>query len=95
MKTAQIKIQDAVSFYVDFFKDDYKNFLEYMKDRGEACSMESDYFEAKVAEYPEILDTMFITRLDAEELKWFKTKKGIRWFTKVYPAFGIKFVSKI
>ena len=39
-------------------------------------------------EMPEEVFTALLMQLDEEEMVWFKTKEGGRWFAKTFPTFA-------
>ena len=45
--------------------------------------------ERALLETPETLDGLLRVRLSEEALTFMKTKKGIRWFAEVFPAFRL------
>lgn len=61
----------------------------------EAGSMNMEAMETKVAEYPENLYMMIMKVLDTEQLEWFGSKEGIKWFIKRFPIFAVKYKSNI
>lgn len=93
METAKNNIRICVDKYISIFPDEYKAFKEQPKQDAYSAGMDS--LETKVAEYPENLYMLILQTLDEEQMKWFGTKKGIRWFVNSYPIFGVNYVSSI
>lgn len=89
------KIRVLVQEYKELFKDEFQLFLDGIK--GKADMQETDFGEAKRMDYvdrvlyeiPATLDTMFNTRLNSEEMKYYKSKEGARWFAKAFREFTI------
>ena len=90
---AQIKIQGIVQDYKTIFQDEYKAFCKQQHqvregNLNEFASVKGDMaIERKLFDTPATLHSMLVEKLDGEELKWFKTKKGGRWFAKYFIEF--------
>lgn len=95
MDSAKLKIKKIVTNYKSVFSDEYKLFLDAAKHRK--STLKNQYGEIKgdlmierlLNEYPETLDTMIYSGLEPEELVWFRSKTGSRWFGKTYKEFNV------
>lgn len=93
METAKNNIRICVEKYIELFPDEFKAFKE--QPQIDAHDAKMDSLETKVAEYPENLYYIILKTLDEEQMKWFGTKQGIRWFVKTYPVFKVNYISSI
>ena len=95
----QIAISKIVEDYIRMFPREYALVVKMIgKIRVDQLSSNKqdkfggikkvDVLERKIGEYPETLDTMFTSKLDSEDLGFFKSKKGSIWFYKKYKQFA-------
>lgn len=95
MQKAQNKIKNAVFLYKQTFPEEFKLFCKGMEmtrrlQRDELASVkESQAISRMIHQVPEKLEQLFITNLDVEELEYYKTKEGARWFAKTFPEFRV------
>lgn len=94
MQTAKNNIEIAVKKYQSLFSEELEDFKRGHSNM-EAGSMNMEAMETKVAEYPENLYMMIMKVLDTEQLEWFGSKEGIKWFIKRFPIFAVKYKSNI
>lgn len=93
MNKVQKRIKDIVDDYKILFADEYKLFvkqqIEVRKGNiGQYAEIKGDnMIERKLFDTPENLHAMFIETLNTEELTWFKSKDGGRWFAKYFKEF--------
>ena len=91
--TAQLLIRTFVREYTLTFPQEWARFQEAMKIKlGESKDAfgevaDSELIERKLFEMPETLFTILTMKLSEEDMKWFRTKEGSRWFAKQYPQF--------
>lgn len=91
--TTKGKIKQAVKAYKRRYPDQYKIVCKAIALKR---SMKKDEYARidhsdmrGLFEIPEDLHTAFVMLLDAEEITWFKTKDGGRWFARQYPEFSL------
>ena len=93
MNQAQQKLTDIIVDYKTIFPDEYKAFVIQQKAVrdgliNEFASVKGDtILERRLFDTPATLHAMFSSRLESEELKWFNTKEGGRWFAKNFKEF--------
>lgn len=92
MDSAKERLKECVNNYTKIFAEEFKAFKS--QPQATSYSAEMDTVEYKVAEYPENLYMLIVKSLSDEEMKWFGTKKGIQWFVKSFPVFGVKYLSR-
>jgi len=93
MQTAKESIRQCVKTYIDIFPQEYEAFKSQPKQ--EVVSANMDTIETKIAEYPENLYALILKTLDDDQMKWFGTKEGVKWFVKTFPVFGVNYASSI
>lgn len=59
--------------------------------RNEFANLEGSDYSRALYEISETLSNLFITRLNEEQMVWFKTKEGARWFAREFQAFALPF----
>ena len=94
----QKRILNMVEVYKLAFPEEYKQVCEaiimsrkLLKEETGAVSGEHSAPSAQrvLHELPEKLYMAFVQGLDGEELDYFKSKEGARWFTKNCPQFAL------
>lgn len=91
--TAKQLIGAYVDEYKRTFPSEWSGFLRSNADKLRASNddfgevMGSDLVERKLFEMPETLYTILTLRLSKDDMDWFRTKEGSRWFAKAYPQF--------
>lgn len=93
MNNAQKRVKEIVQDYKTIFADEYKLFVkqqiavregnlnEYAEIKGDSM------MQRKLFDTPANLHTMLVDTLTTEELTWFKSKEGGRWFAKYFKEF--------
>ena len=93
MTNAQQKINDIIHDYKIMFFAEYNAFKKQQKlvqseIINEFAGVQGDSaLERRLFDMPATLYEMLIQKLNKEELKYFKSKKGARWFAKSFPQF--------
>lgn len=87
------KIKLCVVAYKRRYPDAYKIVTDAIQmkrglNRDQYASIESSEMRG-LYEIPEDLHQAFVMALDAEEITWFKTKDGGRWFARTFPQFAL------
>lgn len=87
------KIKFAVAAYKRRYPDAYRivcNAINMKRslNRDEYATIESSDMRG-LFEIPEDLHTAFVMALDEEEIVWFKTTEGGRWFARTFPEFAL------
>lgn len=91
---AKKNIESVVAKYKFAFKDDYNAVVEaveamhHMVIDDFATTKDSQTMRG-LYETPEELYAMFIMELEPEEMDWFKTKEGGRWYAKRFKEFAL------
>lgn len=87
------KIKDAVKAYKRRYPDHYKIVVKAIALKR---SLKQDQYARidksdmrGLFEIPEDLHTVFVMLLDVEEITWFKTTEGGRWFARTFPEFSL------
>lgn len=91
------KITMYTDAYKDVFKAEYEMFLKAQKAKvsglreynKHAKLNGTDYIERQLGEMPETLFTILEKQLTGDELRWFSTKDGKRWFFTRFPEFAV------
>lgn len=90
------RIKNLVAGYKELFPDEYKAVVSFIErnrklQENEFASMKQEHamLERGLYEIPEKLSTILIKELKDEELKFFKSKEGGRWFAKQFPQFAL------
>lgn len=95
----QKRIINIVSLYKRMFPQEYKQVCEavvmlrkmqedeYASVKGEHAGVSA---QRALIEMPENLYNSLQTQLDGEELGWFKSKEGARWFIKQFREFSLQ-----
>lgn len=95
METTQNRIKNIVRGYIELFPEEYKITVEAVEMQRRiqkdeyASASNSGTIERALLEYPETLSTMLIQQLNEEELTYFKSKEGARWFARTFPMFSL------
>ncbi len=93
MNQTQQSITGIVDDYKVIFIDEYNAFVEQQKQVRDgmlneyASSEGDDAIERRLFDTPATLHSMFVNNLNGEELNYFKSKKGSRWFAKNFKEF--------
>lgn len=87
------KLKFAVAAYKRQYPEDYKIVckgiaMKRSLKRDEYATIEGSDMRG-LFEIPEDLHTAFVQALDEEEIVWFKTKEGGRWFARTFPEFSL------
>lgn len=91
MQTAKESIRQCVKTYIEIFPQEFEAFKSQPKQEAHSANMET--IETKIAEYPENLYALILKTLDENQLKWFGSKEGVKWFVNNFPMFGVNYVS--
>lgn len=96
IELTQNRIRNIVGGYKELFPQEYEATVNFIADNrrlqeNEFASLkkEQNMLERALFELPETLDTMLIKELSTDELTWFKSKTGGRWFAKSFPQFAL------
>lgn len=95
IQTTQNKIKNIVFGYKELFPQEYKIAVAAVEmqrriQKDEYASTGGDgNLQRAILEYPEKLSMMLIQKLDVDELTYFKSKEGARWFAKTFPMFSL------
>lgn len=91
---AKKNIEDIVNKYKFAFKDDYNTVVKAVEAMHHIVI--DDFASTKdtpnmrgLYETPEELYAMFLIELDIEDMQWFKTKEGGKWYAKKFKEFAI------
>ena len=93
MNNAQENIEKVVDDYKILFSQEYTAFVKQQQMMREhllndfAAVKGDSAIERKLFDVPETLYSMFVSNLNSEELAYFKTKRGGRWFSKKFREF--------
>lgn len=88
------KIERLFLLYTQNFSEDYQATIKYLEGEKEkqknkfGSLKENKLVHRKLYEIPELLHSMFITNLSAEELTELKTKEIGRWIATRFPEFS-------
>lgn len=95
-KGTQLKISQLVAEYKRVFPDEYEDFLkyaQYVRDtqatKYAELNMPESLVQRKLGEVPETLFTALQMKLYPNEMEYFKSKEGSRWFYKKHKEFRI------
>ena len=90
------RIKSIVGGYKALFPEEYEALVKFIEQNrklqdNEFASLkkEQNMLERALYEISETLDTMIGQKLSAEELTFFKSKEGGRWFAKTFPQFAL------
>ena len=90
------RIKNIVGGYRVLFPQEYEQVVKFIADNrklqeNEFASLRKEHnmIERALFELPETLSTMLIKELSGDELTFFKSKQGGRWFTKTFPQFAL------
>lgn len=92
------RIINLVEVYKKAFPNEYKMACDGVKmqrqlQEDETGKLKGEHSGASAQralfECPESLYQTFVKGLDGEELNYFKTIEGARWFTKTFPQFAL------
>lgn len=92
MKETKVKIKKIVDDYITMFKQEHEIVKEMVAaKRGMATSdyalLEGSKYTRALYEISETLSTMLVMQLSEDELIWFKTTEGGRWFANAFPVY--------
>lgn len=93
MIKAQEKIKEIIKTYITLFNVEYRLFTKQQRELREglinefAANKGDNLIERRLFDVPATLHTMLIEKLDGENLKYFKSKEGARWFAKSFKEF--------
>jgi hypothetical protein len=90
------RIRNIVFGYKELFPNEYGNVVKFIANNrrlqeNEFASMKQEHavIQRALYELPEKLSTMLFQELSGEELTYFKSKQGGRWFAKTFPQFAL------
>lgn len=92
-KTAQQKLRNIVTLYKQMFPDEYDAVcveLSQLRNRqnDKFASVKGDHaIDRALFEIPETLFAGILSNLDEEQLLYFKSKEGSRWFVTAFKEF--------
>jgi hypothetical protein len=91
---AKQNISAVVAKYKFAYPDDYALVVKAVEAMhhvvvDDFASMEGSKNMRGLFETPEDLYTMFITDLEVEEMQWFKSTEGGRWYAKKFKEFAL------
>jgi hypothetical protein len=96
MQKTQNKIKNVVKLYKETFPEEYKTVCEgiemsrrLQKDEFGSTQDGSNFVGRILYETPEKLQSLIIKNLDVEELEYFKSKEGARWFANTFREFRV------
>ena len=91
MIEAQNKIKATVEGYKNIYKDEYVFVCNQIKTKrgntNKFAETGMDYAERLLTEVPETLFQLFMETLSEDEIQYYSSKEGTRWFAKTYPEF--------
>lgn len=90
------RISNLVAGYKELFPEEYEMTVKFIEDNrrlqaNEFSALKNEHaiLERALYEIPEKLSTMIFQELSEEELNYFKSKQGGRWFAKSFPQFAL------
>lgn len=91
---AKKNIETIVAKYKFSYPDDYATTVKAVEAMhhmivDEFASAEGSPNIRGLYETPEELYAMFIIQLDEDDMKWFKTKNGGKWYAKKFKEFAL------
>lgn len=91
---SQARITILVTEYEQVFKAEYDAFLIGMRQKkalqdNAFAETGMDVAERLLFEVPATLHSMFSSRLSIEDMEYFNSKKGARWFAKTFPQYRV------
>ena len=95
----QKRIKNIVQLYKQMFPQEYKTVCEAVimqrkLQHDEFASVKGEHAgvsaQRALMETPEKLYMSFANQLDGEELNYFKSVEGARWFIKEFPEFSLQ-----
>lgn len=95
MENTQNRIKNIVHGYKELFPEEYKVTVKAVEMQRRiqkdefGSTQNSGNIQRALLEYPETLSTMLIQQLNEEELTYFKSKEGARWFARTFPMFSL------
>lgn len=96
MNSAKQKIEPIVRVYKELYPTAYKVVCaackakrNNLKNKYGDLTDKTDIIERPLLEYPENIYTALVKSLSPEEMTWFSSKAGVRWFGRKYPEFLI------
>lgn len=94
MKEAKRKIKKIVDDYIEMFREEHNIVRDMVAEKrssthGDFALLEGSKDTRALFEISETLSTMFIMQLSEEEMVWFKTKEGGRWFANAFPVYAL------
>ncbi len=93
MIEAQNKIKAVVEQYKIFYPEEYRFVARQIADKRKnlnnkfAKTKGMDYAERALTEVPETLFGLFQKTLSEDEVSYYASKEGTRWFAKTFPDF--------
>lgn len=94
MDRTKNRIKNIVELYKRAFPVEYKTACEGIemnrRIQKEGGKIEQGVISGRIVhEIPEKLYSIFINELSGEELEFYKSKDGSRWFAKTFPEFSL------
>ena len=97
MIDAQKKIHSVVEQYKKFYPDEYEFVVKQIATKrthlnNEFAETKMDYAERALTEVPETLFFLLQRILSEDEMSYYASKQGTRWFAKTFKDFrsGVK-----
>jgi hypothetical protein len=89
-----MKIRTAVADYQKMFPEEYKDLLKVIKAQKEnlkedMAEVEGHHIKRALFTVSEKLSVMIGKKLDTQEMEFFKSTEGARWFAKEFSQFRI------
>lgn len=87
------KITELVKNYMAMFPEEFELVKKELaakrtKNRDKFAAIEgTDVLQRAIHEIPMTLETVLSTKLKDDELQWFRTIAGARWFARKFPVF--------
>jgi hypothetical protein len=88
------KIDNCLRLYFERFPQEARDFFTIVEQKRKTLShygrMPGDHaIDRALFEMPETLANVLFSNLTPEQLVWFRTKTGSRWFARTYPKFAL------
>lgn len=94
MPEAKRHIKKIVDDYIMMFREEHDIVKEMVAAKrgmtnGDFALLEGSKDTRALFEISETLSTMLVMQLNEEEIVWFKTKEGGRWFANAFPVYAL------
>lgn len=92
MIDAQLKITAIVEQYKKFYPDEFDFVIRQIADKrknlnNKFAETKMDFAERALTEVPETLFGLFQKTLSEDEIAYYASREGTRWFAKTFPVF--------